>query len=304
MAWDSIPKLNSYSLTDLNDFSSCNFRFFVKHHLDKKYEIEEGSPQMALGVLLDQSIKIFHDTGSHGKPIEFIPLLVKDAEQEIRKQVASKPKPSFNSSVEPFLTPELVDQAIKTFQEYYEGIEGKIKPTLGPVEFCKRIIKTNDGVLYKIWGGPDTFEMGDDGVPEIVDYKSRTDIEKGKANMDMDLMPKIYTLLCIDKMRQLGFKKVRFVVRFWQDPKENSFYEEFELDNLEKYDELFKQMIEKILNVKEYGFCNRKFCSACSSPKKEEYIVELTTSFNLAPLVSEPKIGFNNEEESSDLEDN
>ena len=55
-----VSPLNGYSLTDFHDFEECKFRFFVRHHLGKKYEIAKGSRQMALGVLLDRSIKEIH----------------------------------------------------------------------------------------------------------------------------------------------------------------------------------------------------------------------------------------------------
>lgn len=271
---DGILKINCYSLTDFHDFESCSFKFFVKHHLDKKYEIEEGNEAIALGTLLDLSIKLFHKTRAYGVEVDYLKNIVQAALREVREQVERKPGPSFYSAMMPFLTPELVDKAISIFQNYYKKLGGKIKRSIMDVGFCEWIIST-DNAKYKIWGGPDTIEMGDDDIPEIVDYKSRENIEKGKMYMDMDLMPKVYTLLCSKKLLDKGFDKARFVVRFWQDPEENSFQEEFDLSEVIKYEDLLKQKIERILSIAEFKFCNRSFCSACNSDKKDEYLLEL-----------------------------
>src|SRR5258708_30098898 len=86
---DGIPKINCYSLTDLHDFEQCPFRFYVRHHLDRKYEIDESSAVIALGNLLDQSIKRFHKENSYGtKSSKRLIQIVKDAEAEMRYLVA------------------------------------------------------------------------------------------------------------------------------------------------------------------------------------------------------------------------
>lgn len=276
MPWgDKIDKKYCFSLTDFHEFSQCQFRFFVKHHLEKKYELEEGNFNLALGNLLDQAIKRFHDSGAYGKPTEYLPNIVMAAFKFIEEKVASTgSKPSFYSSMKPFMDSRLVDRANQIFQDYYQAVRARIKKSLGPVRFCERVINTPNGV-YKLWGAPDAYEQGEDGAPEIVDYKSREDVERGKEGMDMDLMPKIYTLLASQDLLKKGYKKARFRVRFWQDPLDESFYEEFDLTTVANLEELFKQKIGDILATREIQFCERPFCKACRSDKREEYLREL-----------------------------
>src|SRR5216684_1684017 len=86
---DGIPKIKCYSLTDFHDFESCPFRFFVMHHLDRKYDIDESSAVIALGNILDQSIKRFHKENCYGtKSSKRLIQLVKDSEKEMRFLVA------------------------------------------------------------------------------------------------------------------------------------------------------------------------------------------------------------------------
>lgn len=268
---DGIPRKNCYSLTDLNEFESCPFRFFVKHDLGKKYEIEEGNFNVALGCLLDQAIKLFHSTNAYGQPPEYVRNLVKASCNQMIEKIERSSGPSFYSSIKEFLNEELCTKASEIFENYYKERDCKINKSLGNVGFCQWVIDNK----FKLWGGPDTLEKGDDGIPEVVDYKSRENIEKGKDNMDMDLMPKIYTLLCAKDLLKKGYKKARFRVRFWQDPSEEGFYEEFDLDEVLKYEILFKGMIEKIINTTQITFCERSFCKACNSPDKDLFIAEL-----------------------------
>ncbi|MBI2022397.1 PD-(D/E)XK nuclease family protein [Candidatus Daviesbacteria bacterium] len=274
---DGIPKINSYSLTDFHDFEDCSFRFFIRHHLDKKYEIDEGNSIVALGNLLDQSIKKFHKHKYYGcDPSELVGL-VKAAAKDMREQVQiaqAKGKNHFYKSTIPFLNDEVITEAIKIFQDYYRGRNLKINQAVEEVGFCEWTFEAN-GDKFKLWGGPDCLEMGEDGIPEVVDYKSRKDLEKGKTYMDMDLMPKIYTLLCSSKLLNKGFKKARFLVRLWQDPKDESLFEEFDLTVMDGAEFLFKQKIEKILGTKEIYFCNKEFCRACQSEKKDDFLKEL-----------------------------
>lgn len=277
-------------MTDFHDFDYCQFRFFVKHHLDRKYEIEAGNESLALGILLDQAIKIFHESKAYGKPVDYLPNLIKAAENFVRAKVAKQSTPSFYSAIVPFLTPELISKATTIFQNYYRVLEGQIKQSIAPVNFCEWIIGDLDlpGSAFKLWGGPDTLELGEDGIPEIVDYKSRENIERGKDGMDMDLMPKLYTLLCAKQLLGKGYTKARFIVRFWQDPKEASFYEEFDLENIASIEGLFKQKIDRITSTTEVSLCEKNFCSACKSDKRDEYIAELATKFGLTPLTAGP----------------
>lgn len=272
---DGIPKINCYSLTDFHTFEFCPFKFFVTHHLDKKYELEEGSEQMALGSLLDQSIKLFHESKAYGCEADYLENLVHAASGRMKEKISGQKTPSFYSSIEQYLTEDLCQKATEIFKNYYYGKDKKIKTSIGNVGFCEWIISTDDGRKFKLWGGPDAYEMGDDGIPEVVDYKSRENIEKGKDNMDMELMPKIYTLLASKFLINKGFKKARFVVRFWQDPKEDGFYEEFNLSAINGEEFLFRQKIERILSTTEITFCDKDFCKACKSEKRSEFALEL-----------------------------
>ena len=281
---DGIPRKHCFSVTDFHDFERCSFCFFVTHHLDKKYELAEGSKALALGSLLDETIKLFHSAKLYGQPPESLVGVVMGAKRHIKEKVdkqsfsSSKTpgKPSFYTAVLPFLDEQLTQKAIDIFQNYYQSLNQKIKPSLGPVGFCERLIPGSKGdLMYKLWGGPDAYEIGEDGVIEIVDYKSREDVQKGKEGMDMDLMPKMYTLLCSKFLMDRGYKKARFIVRFWQDPKEEGFYEEFDLEKVQVFDEYFRQLIEKILATTELNFCEKPYCKGCFSPKREEFLADL-----------------------------
>lgn len=274
---DGISKINSYSLTDFHDFEDCPFRFFVRHHLDRKYEIDESSVQNTLGNLLDQSIKKFHKYRYYGCDVSELVGLVKATSKDMFEQVQnakSKGKNHFYTATIPFLTEEVINEAIKIFQDYYKMRDFKINQAIGEVGFCEWVLPI-EGDNYKLWGGPDCLEMGDDGMPEVVDYKSRQNLERGKTYMDMDLMPKIYTLLCSVKLLEKGFKRARFKIRFWQDPKDESFYEEFDISQMSGEEFLLKQKIARILSNQEIKFCNRDFCKACNSEKKSEFLIEL-----------------------------
>jgi hypothetical protein len=273
---DGISATHSFSLTDFHEFEKCSFAFFVKHHLGKKYELadSEGSLQLALGSLLDGAIKKFHESKAYGCPPEYIYNLIKASCSEIQEKIKKQKGPSFYSSIEKFLDDGLCEKAAKIFTDYYVGRERKINRSLGSVGFCEWIIEVEDN-KYKLWGGPDAFEEGEDGVPEVVDYKSREDIEIGKRGMDMDLMPKIYILLSLPFLQKNNFKRARFVVRFWQDPLEAGFYEEFDLEKFKELEELFKYKIEKILGVTEFSFCEKPYCKACKAQKRNEFVMGL-----------------------------
>ncbi len=271
---DGIERIDCFSLTDFYDFERCPFRFFVKHHLGKKYDIEAASEAMALGILLDLAIKKFHSSKAYGQPAAYLRNLVMAAFNEVCDKVAKNSGASFYSAIMPFLTDELLHKATEIFITYYSALDFKIKQSFAEVGFCEWIIQT-EGRVFKLWGGPDCFEMGEDGIPEIVDYKSREDVEKGKDNMDMDLMPKLYTLLCCKKLQQLGYAKARFVVRFWQDPLEDSFYEEFELSDVKSLELIFKQKIDQIVNTIEVKFCESPYCSGCKHADKNKFLHEL-----------------------------
>lgn len=293
---DGIPRTHSFSLTDFHDFDFCPFRFFVFHHLGKKYELAEGSVNLALGSLLDETIKQFHITKSYGQPPLYIKNLVKAARNKMLEKEARQTPPSFYSAIKPFLNDELCERASEVFINYYLTLDKKIKPSIDEVGFCEWIIK-GDGGVFKLWGGPDALEMGDDGIPEIVDYKLRETLSfnseeaqnyklhanKNKNSLDMDLMPKIYTLLVVKKLKEMGFNKARFIVRLWLDPKNKDYYEEFDLDSVVNFEEIFKGRINKILTTQELKFCEREFCKACSSDQRMLFLKELKAKKLIIP---------------------
>jgi hypothetical protein len=273
---DNVPRTNCFSLTDLHEFEFCPFRFFVYHQigLGKKYELSEGNFNMALGSLLDETIKLFHRSKAYALPPDYLKNLVKAAEGKIKEKMVKNTGPSFFSLLEPFLTEELTLKANQILLNYHQALEGKIKQSLGEVEFSKWVINCN-GEKCALWGWPDTYELGEDGIPEVCDYKYREDIERGKDNMDMNLMPKAYILLASEYLLSKGYKKARFVVRFWTDPKETSFYEEFDLLEVAQFEEIFKQKILKIKQAKEFSFCEKPFCNVCNYTKKSDLIEQL-----------------------------
>lgn len=279
MAWNDIPRTHSFSLGDFHDYNFCVFRFFVNHHLQKKYELAEGNPNQAIGSLLDLTIKKLHQTKAYSQPIEYLVNLVKAAELEIRADVEKRGVNSFYGALIPFLTPEVVKKAQEIFKNYHQAIGGKYKslvltPTMQRIKpFWKYVISTSPQVA-QLWGGPDVIELGEDGIPEIIDYKYR-EKQEDQAKMDMDLMPKIYTLLCAKELKELGYSKARFKVKFWTDPLNESFYEEFETSVFPNLEAFFKDKIERILRTDELTFCNKDFCRACKSPLKDQWLTEI-----------------------------
>lgn len=274
---DGIDKKFCFSLTDFHDFDRCHFLFCVKHYLNKKYEIEEGNENLALGSLLDVSIKLLHSLKAYGQPTSNINKIVKQAAINISQKVNRHSGPSFYSSILPFLNQPLIDKASAIFQKYYEGLGGKIKYSLAEVGFCEWIINDDDK-FYKLWGGPDTIEMGDDGVPEVVDYKYQS---SKNNNIDMDLMPKIYLLLSLKKLMNQRYHQARFIVRFWQDPLNNSFSQDFNLTKVFEFEELFKQKIRQVLAQSYLEFCEKNYCRACNSDKKNEYINSINSILSM-----------------------
>lgn len=277
---DGILRQYCFSLGDFHTFEFCSFRFLVYHHLEKKYELEEGSYNMALGSLLDETIKLLHKSKAYGQPPQYFKNLVKAVSNKMLEKIAKQSGPSFYSGVKKFLNDDLCEKATEVFINYYEAVGRRIKLSVGEVGFCEWIIQTELGTKYKLWGGPDTLEMGDDGVPEVCDYKYRED-NNNKDNIDMDLMPKIYILLCLEKLQKLGYKKARFMVRFWLDPKNNNYYEEFNLEKVKQYEEHFKDRIERILSSNEIKFCEKPFCGACKSERRDDFLLELKSRFGL-----------------------
>lgn len=279
MAFGDVPKINSFSLGDLHDFDKCVFAFFVKHHLGKKYELAEGNPNQATGSLLDLAIKKLHRAKAYHEPPDYLTNLIKAAANTIKEDVEFRGKNSFYGSQLDFLTDEVILKAQEIFKNYCQSLNGQFKRWVTtpisqkPKPFWEHNLLA--GVPLKLWGGPDAIEMGEDNIPEIVDYKYFEDVEKGKSNLDMDLMPKVYTLLCAQDLQQAGFDKARFVVRFWQEPQNTSFYEEFDLGKMAYIEDFLRDKIERILRTKELSFCERDYCVVCKSDKREEWIKEL-----------------------------
>lgn len=287
MAYTKIPKINGYSLTDFHDFDECKFRFFVRHHLDKKYEIATGSAQMALGVLLDKCIKNIHRHKAYEHPLDKLINVVSFSAKQIREEEESNPrKPNFNSAVVKFIDDDLIKAAELIFRNYYGQISGKFSRSIMMVDFYKYYFKMDDKD-YILWGGPDTIEMGDDVIPEVIDYKSRQDVVRGKEKMDMDLMPKIYTLLVSDDLKKRGFEKARFKVKFWQDALENDFSEVFDLGDLKKLEKVFAHRVKIIEDTKEVEMCGGQYCDACNFEKREEFLEELKNKFGLSIMSGE-----------------
>ena len=285
--YQKVEKIDCYSLTDFHDFDDCLFRFFVRHHLDRKYEISKGSPQLSLGVLLDKTIKVIHSFGdkSYNAPQKRLIGAVRYSAKLIKESEAKNPKkPNFDTQTVKYLNEEIITAAESILANYLAGLKKGLQKSLGDVGFCKKYLKINDK-YYCLWGGPDTLEEGSDGIPEIIDYKSRMDINKGKKYMDMELMPKMYTLLVADELKRRGYKKARFKVKFWQDPREDGFAEEFNLEKLEDHEELFKEKIQKILKTIDAKFCITEFCDACNYEKKDDFATELTQKHGIKIVI-------------------
>lgn len=284
MVFDDIPRINCFSLGDFRNFEKCYFDFLVRHHLQKRYELEEGNSNQTIGTLLDLVIKIIHRSKAYSQSLDYIlTSIFKAAEAEIRDKVEHAGPKSFYGGTIKFLTEENIQKAKKVFQNYYEKKKGKMnKFSASPIN--QAILKERfwDCVLegeevFKIWGGPDALELGEDGMPEIVDYKYFEDPQKGRENLDMDMMPKLYTLLCAAELLKAGYKKARFRVISWTDPEDDSLYEEFDLETAGLLKDFFKHKIEKILSITEITFCDKPYCKTCKSELKEEWLKELKT---------------------------
>ncbi len=270
-----VPRFRCFSLSDFHQFERCPFAFFVKHHLQQKYELEDGSPNQALGCLLDLTIKKIHTSKAYNQPIEFLIYIVKASEKEMREDAIKNGSKSYYGAHIKFLNLELVQKAQVVLTRYHHAIGGKYHRSISAKTFWDCLLSGADGEPLKIWGGPDALELGEDGVPEIVDYKYFEDNKRGKDSLDMDLMPKLYSLLCAPELKKLGYKTARFRIRLWQDPRDDSLYEEFNLDNLEELKPYFQDKIEKILSVEELGFCEKDYCKVCKGEKRDKWLEEV-----------------------------
>lgn len=272
---DGIPSTRKFAVSDFTTYDFCQLKFFVFKYLGKKYELSQGSPALSLGTVLDESIKKFHKAKAYGQPKEYLANIVRAAVADIRERAAKNPdKKSFHSASAENINEELIEKAIKLFQEYYLARDSKINRSLGEVKFSKVPIEGTDGQLM-LWGWPDTYELGEDGVPEVVDYKSRENMSKGNLNLNMDLLSKAYILLSAEPMLKMGYQKAKFRIRFWQDPKEESYFEEFDLMDTEHFKEYFRDKMERILRSDEIVGCSSERCEVCGSPEKDALVKDL-----------------------------
>lgn len=273
MAWDNIPRTSSFALSDFHDFDDCIFRFFVGHNLGKKYEMSKGSANQTLGSLLDLAIKKFHSSKAYNQPGEYLKSLIKAAEIEMRQNVAKNGPNSFYGSQVQFLNSDLLKEAEKIFENYYSTLQGQVKRAISHNTFWQHVI--NRGKVIKIWGGPDSIELDKAEMPEVVDYKYFSNEEFGKQNLDMDLMPKLYTMLCAPELLKNGYQRARFVIRLWREPKNQSLSREFFLEDLrEVEDELYSKALE-ILSTNKLKFCEKSYCPACNSDNRAIWLQEL-----------------------------
>lgn len=284
MAFDDIPRIYCFSLGDFHNFEKCFFDFLVRHHLQKRYELEEGNKNQAIGNLLDLVIKIIHRTKAYNQSLDYLlSNIFKAAENEIRQKVERAGPKSFYGATLPFLITENISEAKEIFKKYYQSRRGRFNQSVINEKFWECMLESPipDGTGLKIWGGPDALEIGDDGVIEIVDYKFRGE-QIDNHSYDLDLMPKVYTLLCAEELIKLGCNKVRVRIRLWHKPLDESLYEEFDLNIVSNLKDFFRHKIEKILSSTEISFCGRPFCKACNSDQKEAWLRELKTQFNFS----------------------
>ncbi|MDD2822613.1 MAG: PD-(D/E)XK nuclease family protein [Candidatus Daviesbacteria bacterium] len=279
MAFDNIPRTHCFSLGDFHDFDSCIFRYYVNHHLQKKYQLAEGNVNQAIGTLLDLAIKKLHMAQSYKESPDSLLNLIDAARSDVENEVYLRGSNSFFGALPAFLTPEVIALAKNVFRDYLIKMDGKIKPVVPTKQmkkikpFWSRLIQSEKAI--KLWGGPDAIEMGSDGVPEVADYKYFENCEKGKSYLDMDLMPKMYFLLTADDLIESGFDKARFVARIWGEPNNNDFYEELDFAMVQNLEDFFKDKIERMLRNKELSFCEKEYCRACKSSEREEWVAEL-----------------------------
>jgi hypothetical protein len=281
VAFNDVDRLYCFSLGDFHNYDKCLFDFLVRHHLQKRYDLEEGNKNLTIGNILDLVMKIIHRSKAYNQPLEYILSgIFKAAENEMRFKVERAGAKSFYGSTIPFLTEENINEAKAVFKRYYELKKGKFNRSVINEKFWECMLEARQasglaGQVLKLWGGPDALEMGEDGVVEVVDYKYFENPQKGRDNLDMDLAPKLYTLLCAEELLKQGHKKARFRIISWTDPLDNSLYEEFDLQIVSNLKDFFRVKIEKMLGAIELSFCEKPYCKSCNSEQKEIWIKEL-----------------------------
>lgn len=277
---DDIPKVRSFSLGDFNDFERCAFSFFVKHHLEKKYELAEGNENQAVGSLLDLAIKKYHNLKQEQQSEAILPVLTRAAATQIKDEVAFNKQRgkefSFYSALIPFLSEEVIQKATRVLRSYYQGVGGKIRRAIQKNKlkpFWKFHYLKGDEFL--LWGGGDAIEEGIDGVPEVVDYKYFDSGSKSKEYLDLDLMPKLYVLLASEELLSAGYKRARFVVRLWGEPENESLYEEFDLSDTSGIADYFAEKVRRILSVTDVSFCGSGWCKVCNHRNRDLWVKQL-----------------------------
>lgn len=262
----------------MHEYDRCVFKFFVYHNLEKKYQLSEGNENQTIGSLLDLTLKKIHLIKAYGQRLENLKPLIRAAEIEMRETVLRNGEDSFYGKQIQYLTPEVITKTQQVFANYYQGIKGKFKESLATKTFWEAILPGQP--LVKIWGGPDGIEMGEDGIPEVVDYKFYNN-QGLDIKLDMDLMPRFYTFLVAAELIRLGYSKARFMVRLWNKPADESFSQEFYLEDILELGDVFRQRIEGILKCKELSFCEQSYCKVCNSEKRDYWILEVNSLFNL-----------------------
>jgi hypothetical protein len=82
-------------------------------------------------------------------------------------------------------------------------------------------------------------------------------------------------LLTCKQLQQLGFDKARFKVVFWQDPRDTSFCEEYDLYKLQPCEEVFRERIAEIVKTFDVDWCAGQYCDACNFETRDSFIEEL-----------------------------
>lgn len=266
-----VPRYRCFSLSDFKEFERCVFSFLVKHHLGKKYELEDqATPNQVIGSLLDLTIKKVHESKSYNQPIEFLAGIVKAAEREMRDLVERSGKQSFYGPQVELLSADLLKSAQEVFKNYFQELSGKLQVGLSTKTFWDLNIPSEDGII-KLWGGADALELGKDGVPEVVDYKFYANRENSLSKLDVDTTAKVYILLAASQLQSLGYTQARFRIRLWNQPLDDTVFREFDLESVGSFIDYFKNKAENILRYKEVTFCDQGYCRACKSDLRQQW---------------------------------
>jgi hypothetical protein len=269
-----VPRYRAFSLGDFKEFDRCPFSFFVKHHLQKKYELEEGTANQALGSMLDLTIKKIHKEHLYHSSEDELVEIIRTSAIHIKDKAAKDGPFSYFGPQSPFINEELINKTQEIFRSYLQKTKNIWQESVTDKTFWEYDVIGTDGEMIRLWGGPDIIELGKDGLPEVVDFKYFENQEKGRNYLDMEQMPKMYTLLTSEDLKKSGYTKSRFKIRFWQDPLDEDWYEEFELSDCENIAAFFKQKAENILRLTELSLCEKAYCKVCQHGLREEWLLE------------------------------